>query len=49
MKFEEHKVPTDSVYMARNHVKKNFSASQEVYMVRYFEQAAKLHYVATKK
>jgi hypothetical protein len=49
MKFEEHEVPTDIVYAARNYVKKNFNALQEVYMVRYFIQAAKLHYVVTKK
>ena len=49
MKFEEREVPTDIVYAARNYVKKPFGASQELYVVRYLKQAAKLHYVVAKK
>jgi len=49
MKFEEHEVPTDIVYAAGNYVKKTFGPSQEVYVVRYFKQAAKLHYVVRQK
>jgi len=40
MKFEEHGVLTDIVYTAINYVKKTFGTSQEVYVVRYFKQAA---------
>ena len=49
LKFQEQETPTDFEYTARNDVKKIFSDTQEFELVEYFRQAAKLHYVLTKK
>jgi hypothetical protein len=49
LKFQEQATPTDFEYTARNDVKEILSATQELELVEYFKQAAKLPYGLTKK
>jgi hypothetical protein len=49
LKFQEKETPIDFEYTSTNYVKKNFSATQEFELVKYFKQAAKLRYGHRKK
>jgi hypothetical protein len=48
LRFQEQASATDFEYAARDNAKKSFSATQKLELVKYFKQAAKLHYGYTE-
>lgn len=49
LRFQEQESATDFEYTARDNAKKSFSATQELELVKYFKQTAKLHYGHTEE